>query len=703
MDRHRPGPLKQKNKKHGKKEAGKKVHKSVSKNLGASLGKRDRRNLRAQKRDSAKAVPSVGPRIVLLLGFHADAPVALLREKLLAACGGVLEPGRPHPTLRCPDSQERLTLVLPERAVGPVLDAGKCADLVLGVFPPTATVEAGPFDELGYRLLSCLKLQGLPPVLGVLPSVGGKSVHETRKLIDRFLRSELPDAPKLHLAESQDQVKNLARMVRQAKLAPLTWRDARGYMLVDRASYASGTLTVFGFAKGTGFAPHHPVHITGVGDAVIASAAVCGADGSVLRELAGPAPEAEPRLQAYDPLAAEQTWPSEAELRATRRVRVPKVAGHSNTELAWMGVPAEEEEEEEDSEDSDDGMDEDSDSEEADLEEDEEDEADSLGGDLPQQTEQEMANARKLEFEERAREEMDFPDEVDTAVNAAAQTRFQKYRGLKSLRTSDWDAYEDLPVAYSRIWEFEDFGLTVKAGRKVHLARAQGAGEYVRLELAVALEGPPSEPLVISSVLPHEQQVTVCHAVLHRTKESDESIKSKTELQLECGFRRLPVQAIFAEVQRKGGDKLKFSRYFHPGTTAQAAFYGPAMYAGPVLAWDGDALVAWGSLQKADPLKVIVKRATLTGYPFRCRKRKAVVRYMFFNPTDIKWFKPVELSTKKGLRGHVICSLGTHGYMKCRFNERLKHDDTVCMHLYKRQFPPWFPASWGEPGRAIDA
>mmetsp|Transcript_28798 Transcript_28798/g.28513 ORF Transcript_28798/g.28513 Transcript_28798/m.28513 type:complete len:85 (-) Transcript_28798:75-329(-) len=75
-------------------------------------------------------------------------------------------------------------------------------------------------------------------------------------------------------------------------------------------------------------------------------------------------------------------------------------------------------------------------------------------------------------------------------------------------------------------------------------------------------------------------------------------------------------------------------------------------------------LVANGTVIDPDPLKIILKRIVLTGYPIKCKRKRAIIRYMFFNKYDIQYFMPVELYTKFGLRGKIKNSLGTHGLMK---------------------------------------
>ena len=62
-----------------------------------------------------------------------------------------------------------------------------------------------------------------------------------------------------------------------------------------------------------------------------------------------------------------------------------------------------------------------------------------------------------LQKYQQERENEQFPDEVDTPADEPASKRFARYRGLSSFRSSPWDNKENLPMDYSRIFQFENF------------------------------------------------------------------------------------------------------------------------------------------------------------------------------------------------------------------------------------------------------
>lgn len=438
-----------------------------------------------------------------------------------------------------------------------------------------------------------------------------------------------------------------------------------------------------------------------------------------------------------DPLGGEQTWPTEEELaeadKSTKQKKLKRRTlprGMSDYQAAWIVDETDDDNDTDCENESVDGMVLDKDEHGDDDAEgnDNVDEA-SLAGDevsisftlkdYDEQTQTDMMDDDENITQEQLHDELqrlkaahaqdeEYPDEVDTPTDVPARQRFAKYRGLKSFRTSSWDPKESLPQEYARIFAFDNFARTYKHA----LARAKevdsessdscvSVGAYVRLHikgvpLDVAtklLNKYKKHPVVACGLLQHETKMSVLHFSVRKHDSYTEPIKSKESLLFHVGFRQFTSRPVFSS-DDINLDKHKLERFLHPGRFSVASVFAPICFAPlPLVAFKedsaGDKIAAFGSLRSVDPDRIILKKVILTGYPQRVSKVKAIVRFMFHNPEDVRWFKPVDLWTKYGRRGRIKEPVGTHGAMKAIFDGVLQQRDTVCMNLYKRVYPKW--------------
>jgi len=853
---HRSGPLKQQNKPHGKlgHQSKRKRKRVLGGRVGLKSGSdghskasaaqklRDQRanfarQKRLRQREELLLKRRLGsrngpPKVVAFLSLSAHADGDRLGLQLIdLAAATSLEGGRSQSvTLRFAEPKLRATLIRPDRSIDGALEAARVADVVLLLLDMRDGPD-GALDDMSEVMLTLLKAQGLPTVVGAVLGVDPKTqtpkvalAHKT--WAKRFFATEFVDAK----VWDNGDLPQLVRLLSNATPKPIHWRDVRSYILTDSVSvvkstseaseqeaadHAPATLRVEGYVRGRPLNVNRLVHVPNIGTyrlrRILAAKELCPLPGRARAEqdmdkdedvLAEARQEsAEPlEMEAEgDPLAGEQTWPTADEYPeledddmdaddaddadGPKQVRrLPK--GLTDAQKAWFDVDDENGHVFGDFDEDDQlGF---SDEEYEEVEMGAHDTS-SRDGEL---FVEDLATMEELRFEElqrrrrREKEERDFPDEVDTPLDHAARARFAKYRALKSFRTSPWHKHEALPPDYSRVHGFEDFrhvqkvvledmahaervqnkvllseqrknrrsktpgglvagmdaedamddasvgtaatGLTEGTCSTLHLDDGETyipTGTYVALEVVDVPEEAAKDavaaanglkgtgvPLAVSSLLPHENRLSVVHFNVQRlvadnnigVVHSADPIKSKDELRFVCGFRSWTARPVFSEVSSGADDKQRFERFLPIGGFVSATAFGPVCYRPcPVLIFRDERdeegymstqLLATGTLDAVDPDRLIIKRVLLTGYPVKVHKRSATVKYMFFNKKDVAWFKPAELFTKHGLVGHIRESLGEQGLMKCAFNERIKQHDTVCLALYKRVFPK-FPAS----------
>ncbi|KYN00316.1 Pre-rRNA-processing protein TSR1 like protein [Cyphomyrmex costatus] len=650
-----------------------------------------------------------------------------------------------------PRLKQRFSIIVPSiDDILAILDAAKIATTILFVTSITNREnndkQGQIIDDWGKEIIMSCLAQGLPSTIVAVHNIQKlhiKKRQEYKQSVQRAISKWLPEEKVFELDTTADCL-NMLRHVGLQKQRNLFYKDIRPHLLVEEVSFESddnsldfGTLMVSGYLRGTTpLSVNGLIHISGFGNFQMSCIKTLRDPYLIEREqkkylsddkmewkneiaILTADPEKQESLESEyipDPMDAEQTWPTKEELaeaaKKNRNRKIVKVVpkGTSEYQAAWipdedgesLGIYSENE--------SEDNMDvEEAKSEAAsseNLEDDEQYETITIS-EAPLDEERydqdiDMIEEKQaMENFKEAKLDAQFPDEIDTPQDILAKIRYQKYRGLESFRTSPWDPKENLPIDYSRIIEFADYDRRRKRIYK-ECKDIEGVmpGCYIQVCIArvsketfKTLAIIENKPLIVAALLPYEHKMSLLNVVLKHSSNYTQPIKSKERLIFQCGFRRFTTCPIFS--QHTNGAKHKYERYFHPETTVVASMYAPITFSPcPVLCYVESKsgkleLIATGSVLSCNPNRIVSKRVVLSGHPYKVNKRSVVIRFMFFHREDIEWFKPIQLRTKYGRRGHIKEPLGTHGHMKCIFSSQLKSQDTVLMNLYKRVFPKW--------------
>ena len=321
-----------------------------------------------------------------------------------------------------------------------------------------------------------------------------------------------------------------------------------------------------------------------------------------------------------------------------------------------------------------------------------------------------------------AEEDKQFPDEVELPPDVPARERLAKYRGLKSFKTSTWSTQEDRPFEpddWNRLLDIGDYKGARNKVMHESLVGGVKPGTRVNIEvrnvpLSVRERWDATQSLSLFSLLRHEHKRTAMNFSISLNSDETEPMKAKEEMIIQYGPHRLVINPLFSQLSNTPNDVHKFERYLHPGRTAVASFTGPLVWGSvPALFFkrrsteveqdeeDGRMdtsfslepntcsmrLVGRGSSMAPSTSRVIAKRIVLTGQAYKINRRLTTIRYMFFNAEDVAWFKALQLWTNRGRQGNIKESLGTHGYFKAMFDQRIGMQDAIGMSLYKRVWP----------------
>jgi pre-rRNA-processing protein TSR1 len=260
--------------------------------------------------------------------------------------------------------KKSVTLSVAHRDVFSALELAKVADMVLFVL----TAGARP-DATGTSIMTAMSLQGIPTIAHVIVSLetlSAKKRADEKRILSKLAHNSFAET-KIHTLEKPSDLEALPWALLNQKHHAVRWRQARSQLFADRVEFlpdedgTTGTLKVTGYVRSRAWNVNNLVYLPGFGAFQVSSlqsetdpllAKKHSAD--EMTRVVQPDPEQQDSLQMevpIDPLAAEQTWPTEEELQNAdleERIRRSKLKqeregkfvlapkGTSSYQAAWI-------------------------------------------------------------------------------------------------------------------------------------------------------------------------------------------------------------------------------------------------------------------------------------------------------------------------------------------------------------------------------
>lgn len=607
--------------------------------------------------------------------------------------------------------KSNIKVIVPSSDILDIMDCMKIADFVL--FAMSANEEVG---KRGETILRAGIAQGIASGIGIIPNI---SVYPKKHLqldvkqsLLSYFQHFFPTEDKLYALEHQGEYDNLIRYICQKFPKSVNWRDSRGWIIADDVEYADDSLVVTGTVRGVGFDSNRLIHLPGFGDFQVNKIEKVTRTDTVdylptspesLQELN----DQEIDMADYEDINVDmaagvrmdgKNYFNDDDEQPIRKFAMPK--GTSDYQAKWLiddvledasDVEEEIEEEEQDEQMDEDVPDYDNATSYAQTE----------GEDMMVDLSPEEEERQFQMYRESAKDDLEFPDEVELHPAESGKERLSGYRGIKSVGNCNWDYDEydiEAPSIWSRLLRIGNFKATRNKLQKEIISQAQVTmGTKVKIYLnapQVIMESiNPSIPFVLYGLLEHEHKLALVNWSFNTWEDYEEPIENKSTMVVQYGPRRQIIKPLFNQGSNNANNVHKSENFIHENGTSIASAIAPVIFNScPTIFFkyneDNEIeFVGQGTLENCDHKRIVIQRAVLTGHPVKIHKRVVTVRYMFFNSEDIEFFKSVPLFTKSGRTGFIKQSLGTHGYFKANFDGKLTSQDIVAMSMYKRVWP----------------